>query len=105
MRGKIIVVISAAAGTILSARAGSEAFMGGGTVFMYFTIQSNIALALICAIGAVLLLRPGDRLPGGWWFIVKFVGTVSITLTGMDFFITGRYYAYKKRMLKAGRLN
>ena len=50
---------------------------------MYFTIQSNIAIALICVIGCVFLLR-GKR-PSDVWYLIKFVGTVSITLTGMVF--------------------
>ena len=80
---KTVVLVSAVLGTILSAIAGRSAFMGGGSVFMYFTIQSNLALAVICAAGLVLLLRGkpvSDR-----WYTVKFVGTVSITLTGMVF--------------------
>ncbi|MBR6934128.1 MAG: GNAT family N-acetyltransferase [Clostridia bacterium] len=80
---KIIVAISAVAGTVLSAIAGSRSFMGGGTVFMYFTIQSNIAIAVICAVGAVLLLR--KKPVATPWYVVKFVGTVSITLTGLVF--------------------
>ncbi|MBO7404854.1 MAG: hypothetical protein J6V24_07815 [Clostridia bacterium] len=80
---KAVVFVSAVLGTILSAIAGRNAFMGGGSVFMYFTIQSNIALAVICAIGFLFLMREkpiSDR-----WYTVKFVGTVSITLTGMVF--------------------
>ena len=80
---KIIVIISAAAGIIMSADAGREVFMGGSRVFMYFTIQSNILIALICAIGLCFLLR--DRAAGIAWYIIKFVGTVSITLTGIVF--------------------
>ena len=124
---KAIVILSAAAGTVISALAGSRVFMGGSRVFMYFTIQSNIAIALICAVGAVLLLK--NRQIGTPWFVVKFVGTVAITLTGVvfcfvlaptmgrfawnlqnilthvvvpivsvaDFFVTGAYGSVKKR--------
>lgn len=53
---KLVVVVSAAFGVYLSATDGIFAFMSGKRVFMYFTIQSNIAIALICAFGAVLLL-------------------------------------------------
>ena len=80
---KIVVIVSAAAGTAISALAGSRSFMGGSRVFMYFTIQSNIAIAVLCAVGAVLLLR--NRQVGTAWFVVKFVGTVAITLTGVVF--------------------
>ena len=80
---KTVVFVSAVLGTILSAVAGRYVFMGGGRVFMYFTIQSNLALALLCAVGLVLLLRK-KPVPDPW-YTVKFVGTVSITLTGMVF--------------------
>lgn len=80
---KALVVISACAGIFLSALAAKETFMGGSRVFMYFTIQSNIVSALIALIGAFLLL--GKRNIGNAWYVIKFIGTVSITLTGVVF--------------------
>ena len=80
---KGIAFLSAAVGTLISALAGVGSFMGGKRVFMYFTIQSNIAIAVVCAVGAVLLLR--NRKIGTPWYVVKFVGTVAITLTGVVF--------------------
>ena len=80
---KVIIFLSAVIGTFLSAYSGRETFMGGGSVFMYFTIQSNIALALICAYGMYLIL--GKKDVSNLWYIIKFVGTVSITLTGAVF--------------------
>lgn len=80
---KILVILSAVIGTVISAIAGRETFMGGSSVFMFFTIQSNIAIALICLIGAILLFRKKE-IPD-FWFVIKFVGTVSITLTGVVF--------------------
>ena len=80
---KGIVVLSASVGVFLSAYASRNTFMGGSRVFMYFTIQSNIVVAVLSLIGAVLLLRPG-RIPDAW-YVVKFVATVSITLTGVVF--------------------
>ena len=77
---KGVVVVSATVGVILSAMASSGTFMGGRRVFMYFTIQSNIAIGLICLIGG--LLMAAGRKPGNGWYVVKFMGTVSITLTG-----------------------
>ena len=77
---KIIVIVFAITGTILSASAGTGSFMGGTSVFMYFTIQSNIALALIALVGLVLMLAK-VKVPN-WWYIIKYIGTVSITLTG-----------------------
>lgn len=80
---KAVVFAAAALGVFLSAYAGRGSFMGGSRVFMYFTIQSNIAVALICAAGMRYLFRK-DGVPAAWW-IIKLVGTVSITLTGAVF--------------------
>lgn len=80
---KGVVIVSAAVGVWLSAAAGRQGFMGGTRVFMYFTIQSNIAIAVICAVGGILMIR-SFRIRD-WWLIVKFVGTISITLTGAVF--------------------
>ncbi len=80
---KLIVIVSAVAGTVMSASAGRNSFMGGSRVFMYFTIQSNMAMALISLIGCVFLMR--DKAVGKVWLIVKLAGTVSITLTGFVF--------------------
>ena len=54
---KIVVIISAVLGTLLSAYAGRYSFMGGSRVLMFFTIQSNIAVAAVSAIGLGLMLR------------------------------------------------
>ena len=78
---KAVVIVSATAGILLSAGAGRRAFMGGSRVFMYYTIQSNIAIAAVCLIGAILMMR-GRPVPNRW-YTVKFVGTVAITLTGV----------------------
>ena len=80
---KLIVFLSAISGTFLSYSAGSHSFMGDRRVFMYFTIQSNIAIALICAVGIYLLAK--DKEISYVWYVIKYVGTVSITLTGVVF--------------------
>lgn len=80
---KTVTVLCALTGTVLSADAGRQSFMGGRTVFMYFTIQSNLAIALICATGLFLMLR--GKAVSRLRYIIKFVGTVSITLTGAVF--------------------
>ena len=82
---KLTVILSAVTGTILSYFAGRSSFMGGSTVFMYFTIQSNIAIAILCAAGGFLLMR--NKRISKAWYIVKLVGTVSITLTGVVFVV------------------
>jgi hypothetical protein len=80
---KAIVVISAVTGTLLSAHVGRASFMSGRRAFMYFTIQSNILIAVICAIGGIKLLKGKNA--GSVWYVVKLVSTVSITLTGVVF--------------------
>ena len=80
---KCIVIVSAFTGILLSAGAGRRVFMGGSRVLMYFTIQSNIAIALICLYGAILLAKGGRA--GNGWYVIKFVGTIAITLTGAVF--------------------
>ena len=80
---KVTVLISVIIGVSLSASASSESFMGGTTVFMYFTIQSNIAIALICLIGCILISL--NKIKNYVWYVIKLVGTVSITLTGTVF--------------------
>lgn len=80
---KIIVIVFAISGIYLSINSSSDSFMGGTTVLMYFNIQSNIAIALICLIGLYYMLSKKD-IPN-WWYIIKYVGTISITLTGAVF--------------------
>ena len=80
---KLTIIYCAVKGVWMSANAQNDAFMGGKTVFMYFTIQSNLAVAALCAAG--LLLEFGKQAAPGWWFVVKYVGTVAITITGMVF--------------------
>ena len=79
---KLTVFLSATVGILLSAHAAKGTFMSGGRVFMFFTIQSNIAIATIAFVGAILLLK---KIEGNVWSVVQFVGTVSITLTGVVF--------------------
>ena len=68
---KCAVVVSAAVGVLLSAMAGAQSFMGGSRVFMYFTIQSNIAIALVCAVGAALLWR--KQPVKDIWYLIKYI--------------------------------
>lgn len=77
---KLIVTVFAVSGTVISMNSGSDSFMGGTTLLMYFTIQSNIALAALSLIGGCILIFR-KNVPD-WWYTIKFVGTLSITLTG-----------------------
>ena len=76
-------MVAAIVGTLISAFSNKTAFMGGNTVFMYFTIQSNIAIAAIALIGGCILWSQAK--PGAAWYVVKLVGTIAITLTGVVF--------------------
>ncbi|MCR5283303.1 MAG: Pr6Pr family membrane protein [Lachnospiraceae bacterium] len=82
---KSIVILSAIIGTVLSAHSGRDGFMGGSRVFMFFTTQSNIAIALICLAGCILTMRKKQIHDA--FYVIKFVGTVSITLTGVVFVV------------------
>lgn len=79
---KAAVTIFAIIGVIITT-SGSRAFMGGGRAFMYFTIQSNIALATICTTDVIFVYKKHKDLKP--WFIIRFMGVVSITLTGAVF--------------------
>lgn len=79
---KLIVIASAIVGTIISYNSTNE-FMSGSQVFMYFTIQSNLLIALVCLIGICLILS--KKKANNIWFIIKLVSTISITLTGLVF--------------------
>lgn len=75
---EICVVICAVAGIALTAVQGMQCFL-------YFTIQSNIWIAAILAVFAIAqivrLKASNDDIPSALW-IIKFVFTVAITLTG-----------------------
>jgi hypothetical protein len=80
---KIIVFVSAAIGIPMSALADTRGFMAGKTVFMFFTVQSNILMAIVCLIGAIMLIK-GTKIDQRW-YVFKYVSTVAITLTGVVF--------------------
>lgn len=82
---KSLVILSAVTGTILSAFTDRNGFMGGSRVFMYFTIQSNLAIALICAMECILPIRA--KKVRHVMAVIKFMGTVAITLTGVVFVV------------------
>ena len=75
------------AGITLTAQMGGG-FMGGGTAFLYFTVQSNLWIGVTCALffvlGLAALIKPSFSIPRVL-HIIKFVFTVSITLTGIVF--------------------
>lgn len=82
------IVACVIAGVTLTAVMASGGFMGGATAILYFTVQSNIwigATALVAAVFTILsIVRKRNGIPRALW-IVKYVFTVSITLTGVVF--------------------
>lgn len=78
---KLLLFVCSMTGVFLSGA--GAGFMGGGTVMLYFTIQSNIWISLTCLVLAILILK-GKEL-GDTAFVIKLVFTVSITLTGFVF--------------------
>ncbi len=79
---KALVVLFATWGVLAAVKSSADSFMGGSTMLLYFTIQSNIAMAVVCLISAILMLC--KKVPS-WWHTVNFVATISITLTGAVF--------------------
>ena len=75
------------AGITLTSQMGGG-FMAGGTAFLYFTVQSNLWIGATCGIFAVLgiiqIFKYDFRIPHAL-HIIKYVFTVSITLTGIVF--------------------
>lgn len=76
---KIILIVSVIVG-IIFCFVSDEAFMNKGATMLYFTIQSNIWIAIIDLIGLILIIiNKNNRLNT----IFKLMFTVSITLTGL----------------------
>lgn len=85
---KTIVIILAVVGIVDTATA--SMFMAGG-VLLYFTIQSNIAIAFICFVFLLfdiisLFKKKTVEIPR-WLYISKFLCTVAITLTFLVFWL------------------
>lgn len=67
----------------------SSAFMGGESVFFFFTVQSNIfiiAMALIFLVNDILLLANKRSFVNQTLLLIKYVATVAITITFLVFF-------------------
>lgn len=77
----------AATGIALTLNMGGD-FMAGGKAFLYFTVQSNIWTGAVCALffalNAAALIKPSVAIPRAL-HVIKYVFTVSITLTGIVF--------------------
>lgn len=84
---ELLTAVCMAVGITLTSQMGGG-FMAGGTAFLYFTVQSNLWIGAVCALFFALntaaLFRPSFTIPRAL-HLVKFVFTVSITLTGIVF--------------------
>lgn len=77
-----------AVGIILSA-AGSD-FMGGATTLLFFTVQSNITISLVClafCADNIIKLLGGRGFSCRTLMMAKYVFTVAITITFLVFFV------------------
>ena len=84
---KATLVIVGILGIIFTAQ--SSAFMGGASVFFFFTVQSNIfiiATALIFLINEIILLVNKKSFINQTLLCIKYVATMAITITFIVFF-------------------
>ena len=67
----------------------STQFMGGLSVFLFFTVQSNIfiiLMALITIVDEVMILIRHRSFMNQVLYYLKFVATIAITITFLVFF-------------------
>ena len=84
---KAALAIVGILGIIFTAQ--SSAFMGGASVFFFFTVQSNIfiiAMALIFLVNEVVVLLKKNSFINQTLLHIKYVATVAITITFLVFF-------------------
>ena len=84
---KAALIIIGVLGIVLTAL--STAFMGGASVFFFFTVQSNIfimLMALIFLINEVVVLITNKNFINQTLLHIKYVATVAITVTFLVFF-------------------
>ncbi len=78
---KILVILGCGIGTGICFFTPSG-FMGGARLFLYFTMQSNVWIAVLCAILLVRMFLRKGKAETPLLRVLKFVFTVSISLTG-----------------------
>ena len=84
---KAALILVGILGIVFTAQ--SSAFMGGASVFFFFTVQSNIfiiAMALIFLINEILQLANKKSFVNQTLLHIKYVATVAITVTFLVFF-------------------
>lgn len=80
---KAVTAICALAAVLMCVFLPEDDFMGGARAFMYFTIQSNIWIGIVCAVGLARMIK--GKAQSRKTMLIKFIFTVSITLTGCVF--------------------
>lgn len=82
---KLATIFAVIIGIYIGIKASDTGFMNSKSIFMYFTTQSNILIAVIMFVELVnyILSRKQTRIEQ----IIKLVGTISITLTGLVFYV------------------
>ncbi len=84
---KVALVVMGVLGIVLTAQ--SSEFMGGGSVFFFFTVQSNIfimLMALIFLVNEVEVLIAKKSFINQVLLHIKYVATIAITITFLVFF-------------------
>lgn len=84
---KSLAIIACVIGLIFSF-SGTDDFMASGKSILYFTIQSNIwilAMMAIFLVAKIYEIQKGRSFIGNGWLTLKYVFTVSITLTFLVF--------------------
>lgn len=79
---KATIVVGAIVGVVLS-HYNARGFMGGNSTFLYFTIQSNLWIAILDIVALAMMARGGCS--RRWYSLAQLIFTVSITLTGVVF--------------------
>lgn len=81
---KIALVVVGVLGIVLTAQ--STDFMGGGSVFFFFTVQSNIfimLMALIFLVNEVAVFITKKNFINQVLLHIKYVATIAITITSL----------------------
>lgn len=99
----LVAIISFLGVVVACVFAGRDGFSVWPKRLLYFTQQSNIWIGAICLIIAILLtieLKTKKKLVKDYLYVIKFVFTISITITGIIFcsllgpFAAGEYNAW-----------
>lgn len=80
---KWLTLLSAIIGIYLQMFDSSVDFMGGPSMMLYFTIQSNLWMAVISALGLIIIYKHKE--PSNTYYLIKYILLVGILLTYVVF--------------------